>query len=60
MDLTNALAGVAGVIMTIGLVSVLVKGFELHKKPKEMDDELKSLYVPELLQKKEKSGDKDG
>lgn len=53
----NVLTGLAGLILTIGLVSVLVQGWGLHKKPKEMDEELKQTYVPELLRKKKDSGD---
>lgn len=53
----NVLTGLAGLILTIGLVSVLVQGWSLHKKPKEMDEELKQTYVPDLLRKKKDSGD---
>lgn len=48
----NVIIGAGGLIMTIGLVSVLVQGFGVHKYPKKWKEELENRYIPEILRKK--------
>ncbi|MCM1531920.1 MAG: hypothetical protein NC114_06570 [Ruminococcus flavefaciens] len=50
----NVLIGVGGLILTIGLVAVLLQGFEVYKYPKKWNEELKNRYVPKALQTKNK------
>lgn len=49
----NIIIGVGGFIMTVGLLSVLITGFGVHKYPKKWDEKLKARYVPKLLRKKD-------
>lgn len=49
----NAVIGLGGIILTIGLIAVLTQGFDLHKYPKTWSDELRDRYIPELIRKKE-------
>lgn len=55
----NVAIGVGGLILTIGLVSVLVQGFEVHKYPKQWKEELQNRYIPNLLKKGRKTNESD-
>ncbi|MCM1230155.1 MAG: hypothetical protein NC489_08480 [Ruminococcus flavefaciens] len=54
----NVLIGVGGLIMTIGLVSVLFH-FGVFKYPKKWNDELQDHYIPKILQPKKETEDSD-
>lgn len=45
----NIITGAGGLIMTVGLIAILLSGFELHKYPKKWKTELKDVYIPKLL-----------
>lgn len=48
----NAIIGAGGLIMTIGLSSVIFYGFDAFGYPKKWLKELNEHYVPKLLRKK--------
>lgn len=59
MSLDNAIGLMAGIIMSIGLVSVLFYGFRIQDYPKKWKKELDERYVPELLRKKKKKEEEE-
>ena len=53
MSTENAIGALGGFIFTMGMISVLFHAFRIQDLPKKWKDEIKNMYVPEVLRKEE-------